>query len=343
MKRLTLGMRRGISFFLSAVLLLALVSCQGTSDEHKTAAKGEDKSLAGKPVSGPPLKLGYLICNSKEETIDRFAPIAAYIGRALGRKVLFHPMNTYAVERSIDKYGIEFMKTNSIVYIQLKEERDVELMAGEKRGPHGRLTSGTILSRKGTGIKKISDLKGKKFAFGPMFAPFGYLVQYDLMLKNGINPEEDLAYYAIPWGAFKHEKAIYAVMFGGYDAGSGPMLDILSMVKSARIKMEDFNVLGETELDPYCTFYRVKEADKGDSDKILNALLSMDKDSKVLIGKDIIEVVGIPWGDTGLVEGEVLNLFKHGKITGYEHAEDSGYDNLRNMMRKINMSPYDKY
>jgi len=338
------GLRRKSIVALFAALLIPMISCQGSDKKGASSQQsGVDKSAVGKPISGTPLKLGYLICNSKEETIERFAPIAAYIGRSLGRKILFHPMNTYAVEKSVDKYGIQFMKTNSIVYIQLKEERDVTLMAGEKRGPHGRLTSGTILSRKGSGIKKISDMKGKKYAFGPMFAPFGYLVQYDLMLKNGFDPEEDLAYYAIPWGAFKHEKAIYAVMFGGFEVGSGPMLDILSMVKSSRIKMEDFNIVAETELAPYCTFYRVKEANKSDADAIQNALLSMDKDSKVLIGKDVIEIVGIPWEDTGLVEGEVLNCLKHGKISGYETAKDTDYDNLRNMMRNVNMSPYDKY
>ncbi len=328
----------------SVSVLVGLVGCK---QEHQTAqgdGQGNYKKVsAGKPISGKPLKLGYLICNSKEETIERFAPIAAYIGRQMGRKILFHPMNTYAVEKTVDKYGIDFMKTNSIVYIQLKEERDVQIMAGEKRGPHGRMTSGTILSRKGSGIKKISDLKGKKFAFGPMFAPFGYLVQYDLMLKNNFDPEEGLAYYAIPWGAYKHEKAIYAVMFGGYDAGSGPMLDIISMVSSGRIKMEDFNVIAETEQAPYCTFYKSKTADKNDADQILNILLSMDKNSNVLIGKDVIEVVGIPWADTGLVDGEVLNCLKHGKISGYELAKDSEYDSMRNMMRNVNMSPYDKY
>ena len=36
--------------------------------------------------------------------------------------------------------------------------------------------------------------------FGPSLAPNGFMSQVDLLLQNGRNPDEDLAFYIIPGG-----------------------------------------------------------------------------------------------------------------------------------------------
>ena len=87
--------------------------------------------------------------------------------------------------------------------------------------------------------------------FGPALAPFGYMAQYDLMLTNGFDPEEDLAYYAIPWGSFKHEKVIYGVLFGRYDVGAAPRLDLDHMAQEGKINLDDFHIIGESIPMPY--------------------------------------------------------------------------------------------
>jgi phosphonate transport system substrate-binding protein len=295
------------------------------------------------------LKIGFLICNSREETVQRFAAAACYLSEKLGRKIIMIPMHTYQVLDDVQEKNIDFFKTNSIVYIQLKEALDINILAGEKRGPLGRFTTGKIISKKGSGIKTIADLKGKKYAFGPMFAPFGYLVQYDLMLRNGINPEEDLEYYAIPWGAYKHDKAIFGVQMGAYDAGSGPDLDLIKMTAEDKIRMgekyteeeQDFNIVAESEPAPYCTFSATKEADPALAQQIKKALLELTPNDLVYMTPERLEVEGVAW-DTGgyLRTGEVLNVCKEGLIDGYEEAKDSDYDVLREMMKRVNMAPY---
>lgn len=309
-------------------------------------------------VSGEPLKLGYLICNSKEETVIRFAPAAAYIGEKLGRKVIMIPMHTYDVEDDIKGKNIKYFKTNSIVYIQLKEKIGVNFMCGEKRGPLGRFTTGKIVSRKGSGIKTIADLKDKSYAFGPMFAPFGYLVQYDMMLRNGINPDPEgddeagLKYNAIPWGAYKHDKAIYGVQMRAYDAGSAPNLDVIKMSEAGMIRMgekyseedQEFNVIAGSEPAPYCTFGSTTDADPKLSQQIKEALLALTPQDMVHMTPEILEVEGVPWDQGGFLRsGEVLNVCKAGLIDGYEDGKDSDYDVLRDMMKRINMAPYAKF
>jgi phosphonate transport system substrate-binding protein len=330
------------------VLCLSLVLACQPEGQQTTPTEGVSKTREVK-VSGEPLKIGYLICNSREETVIRFAPVAAYIGEKLGRKIIMIPMHTYEAKEDIEQKDIKFFKTNSIVYIQLKEKIGVNVMCGEKRGPLGRFTTGKIISKKGSGIKTFEDMKGKSFAFGPMFAPFGYLVQYDLMLRNGFDPEEDLAYYAIPWGAYKHEKAIYAVQMGAFDLGSAPDLDVIKMTEDDKIKMgeeysaeeQEFNVIAESEAAPYCTFGSTTDADPVLARQIKQAMLELTPQDTVYMSPERLEVEGVPWDSGGFLRsGEVLNICKAGIITGYEEAKDSDYDGLREMMKRVNMDPY---
>jgi phosphonate transport system substrate-binding protein len=328
--------------------------CEKGAEHSGQPATGQQKIV----TTGEPLKLAYLICNSSEETVERFAPQAAYIGEKLGRKVIMYPMHAYQAEEVVKVMGPQYGKTNSIVYVQLKHAIDLELMAGEARGPDGRFTTGTIISLKGSGIKTMQDLKGKKFAFGPMFAPFGYVAQYDLMLKAGIDPEEDLAYYAIPWGAYKHEKTIYGAYFGGYEAAAGPSLDLQLLSGNGKIKMEDYNIVAESEKAPYCTFWATKDADPVLRDKIKQIILGINYKSMVTMHPDRMQVVSveikndgtvketpIEWDKPGhfLQSGEVLNVCKSGKIDGFEDAKDSDYDVLRDMMKNAKMHPYSEY
>ncbi|MFQ5646780.1 MAG: phosphate/phosphite/phosphonate ABC transporter substrate-binding protein [bacterium] len=336
--------KKGIAFCLAVSLIV--IGCGSPN----SGSKGERTVVA----NGEPLKLGYLICNSKEETVERFSAVAAYIGEKLGRKIIMYPMHTYQAQDVIKAENIHYFKTNSIVYVQLHHYIGAEVMLGEKRGPLGRFTTGKIISMKNSGIREMKDLKGKKFAFGPMFAPFGYLVQYDLMLKAGINPEEDLAYYAIPWGAYKHEKTIYGIMFSGYDLASAPTLDWDLLKNQGKIRHEDFNVIAESQKEPYCTFSHTKNADPQLTSEINKILLGVNDSTMVYMHPKRLEVISVEvsndgkvkedhvkWDEEGFLRtGEVLNVNKAGKIQGYEKAVDSDYDSLRAMMKNVKMDPY---
>jgi hypothetical protein len=83
----------------------------------------------------------------------------------------------------------------------------------------------------------------------------------DILLKHKIDPENDLSYYAIPHGSFKHEKVIYGVLFGKYDAGAAPLLDFERMVADDRIDRDDFVIIAEGEPIPYCNFGVTQKVD----------------------------------------------------------------------------------
>jgi phosphonate transport system substrate-binding protein len=273
----------------------------------------------------PKLRIGYMNCNSEAETLKRFRPLTRYLSEQLNVDFEVVPVDTQEFAERFAAGEFEFTHSNSLVYLILREEQKLRLLATEKRGRYGSYTSGSIISRKGSGIKTLADLKGKRMIFGPQLAPSGFLAPYDSMLQGGINPEKDLAYYAIPAGSFKHEKVIYGVYFGKYDVGTAPSLDLELMTAEGKISADDFNIIAESPIFPYCTFGASKDLDPELVEKFRLALVSLSEDVTINY------------------EGETLKVLASAWVDGYETLADSDYDQLRAMAKRANMPPYQEY
>lgn len=298
--------RRLLNLMFISALLLAMVGC---------------KSEGKRPV----VKIGYMLCNSEEETTHRFRPLTRYLSDKVGVDFVMVPVDTNDFEKRFKNGEFSFTHTNSILYVILHENQGAELLASEKRGKFGSRTAGTIIARKGSGIEKLADIKGKRMAFGPMLAPTGYLAEYDLMLAAGINPENDLGHYTIPTGSFKHEKLIYGVLYGKYDVAAAPILDIENMTREGKIAADDFVILAQSVPIPYCTFANAKGTDPALVKKVKDALMSLKP------------------SDTAEVDGEQLKVMKAAWIDGYEELLDSDFNPIREMAKRVNMPPYQKY
>ena len=273
----------------------------------------------------PKMRIGYMNCNSEKETLKRFKPLTHYLALKLGVDFEVVPVDTQDFAERFAAGEFEFTHTNSLVYLIMREEQQLQLLATEKRGRYGSYTSGSIISRKGSGIKTLADLKGKRMVFGPQLAPSGFLAPYVTMQQGGIDPETDIAYYAIPAGSFKHEKVVYGVYFGQFDVGSAPSLDLELMAGDGKITADDFNIIAESPIIPYCTFGARKDLDPELVEKFRKALVTLTKEETVTF------------------EGEDLKVLASAWIDGYETLEDSDYDQLRAMAKRANMPPYQEF
>lgn len=283
--------------------------------------------LAGCKPEGarPVVKIGYMLCNNEQETMSRFLPLTRYLSDRCGVDFVAVPVDTHDFEKRFKSGEFTFTHTNSLIYVILRENHGVELVASEKRGTFGSRSAGALIARKGSGIETLDHIRGKRLAFGPMLAPTGYLAEYDLMLSAGINPEHDLGTYSIPSGSFKHEKLIYGVLHGKYDVAAAPVLDLETMAQEGKISADDFVILAQSKPIPYCTFAVAKGADPALVKKVKDALLSLKP------------------GDTAEVDGERLKVLKAAWIDGYEDLLDSDYDLIREMAKRVNMPPYQTY
>jgi phosphonate transport system substrate-binding protein len=273
----------------------------------------------------PVMRIGYMNCNNEQETTKRFTPLTRYLSEKLDVEFVMVPVDTHDFEKRFREGEFAFTHTNSLLYIILRENYRLELIASDKRGNFGSRTGGAIIARKGNGINKLSDIKGKRMVFGPMLAPTGYLAEYDLMLRSGIDPEKDLAYYAIPSGSYKHEKLVYGVLFGQYDVGAAPLLDLEVMTREGKITPDDFIILAQTPIIPYCTFGAAEKTDPKLVARFRKALLELKPSDTVEIDGERVKVLNAAWAD------------------GYEQLLDSDYNPIRDMARRVNMPPYQNY
>ena len=279
----------------------------------------------GREQQRPVMKIGYMVCNSEPETLQRFLPLTRFLSEQTGIDFVAVPVDTHDFEQRFKAGEFALTHTNSLLYIILKENYGLQLLAAEKRGQFGSRSAGALIARKGSGISKLEDIRGKTLAFGPMLAPTGYLAEYDLMLRAGIDPERDLASYSIPAGSFKHEKAIYGVLHGKYDVAAAPVLDLEVMAREGKLFPDEIVVLAQGPLVPYCTFGAARGTDPEIVAKVRQALLELTPAATVEI------------------DGERLKVLKAAWIDGFEQLLDSDYDPLRAMARRVNMPPYQQY
>ena len=275
------------------------------------------------PEKQPSYRIGYMICNSEKETMERFIPFTTFLSQKLG--VRFEPVAIDTVDFMKEIDSLDFTHTNSLLYINLQRLHGVEVLAAERKGSLGHLSRGVIVVRQDSGIEKVADLKGKTMVFGPMLAPTGFMSQVDVLQQNGIDPEEDLAFYAIPAGSFKHEKVIYGVLFGKYDAGSLPLDDIETMAADGRIDMADFKIITAGPDIPYCNFGVTQKIDRAFAEHFKKVVLSITEQ------------------DTVEINGEVVKVLDRALVQGYRDITDTEFDSVREMAKRTNMPPYQKF
>jgi phosphate/phosphite/phosphonate ABC transporter binding protein len=300
---------------LVTVLLVILAGCRQTAE-----------APVGKEVAGDvkPLRIGYMICDGIEETRARFEPLTRYLQAQSGIPIEAVYLNTFEMPEAFERGELDIVHSNSLLYV-IMHEKGLEPLAGEKRGSLGYQSAGGIVVKADSPIRTLADLAGKRMVFGPQMAPTGFVAQYELLLDAGIDPELDLEYYAIPWGAYKHEKVVYAVWLGAYDAAAIPLLDLEFMIRDRKIGPEDLRVIARSDPIPYCVFGVAPGVAPGTADRVRSLLFNLLPE------------------DTARVDGEVLSVLRRAKVDGFVPITDSDFDRVREMARKTNMPPYQKF
>lgn len=304
---ISLCTRKTFLFLLFLGLLLPAAGCR---QDHSPAS--------------PTYRIGYMICNSEEETLKRFTPLTTYLSKKLGVKLEAVAIDTLQFSQEID--NLDFTHTNSLLYIMYNRFNGLEILATEKRGELGARSKGLVVTLKKSNIHSLDDLKSKSMIFGPMLAPTAFMSQAYALKKQGFSIDDDLKFYDFPTGAFKHEKVIYSVLFGKYDAGAFPYYDFEIMIKQGKVDPEDFVVLAEGPLIPYCNFAVTQRVDEVFAKRFKNALLSL-KDTDMVEGAN----------------GERVRILERAELQGFADATDADFDIVRRMAKETNMPPYQQY
>ena len=106
---------------------------------------------------------------------------------------------------------------------------------------------------------------------------------------------------------------------------AAPALDLELMTAEGKITADDFHVIAQSEIIPYCTFGSAASVPEELAKSFQRALLEMDHDSMVTIDGETVRVLDSAW------------------IDGFELLLDADYDPIRRMARNANMPPYQEF
>ena len=162
-------------------------------------------------ASAQDITIGAVAMDAPVEMIKRMTPLAEYIAQQTGYRVQFRPapnLDTAVADLGEDKVQIAYM--TPIAYIRAHEKYQAVPLVTPLT--HGKTTFNlVVVVQKDSPVKKLEDLKGKRFAFGD---PKAFL-QPAVLLEAGMKIQDFSAVAYLN----HYDNIAKAVLLGDFDGG----------------------------------------------------------------------------------------------------------------------------
>ncbi|MFQ3549331.1 MAG: phosphate/phosphite/phosphonate ABC transporter substrate-binding protein [Armatimonadota bacterium] len=296
-----------IFFALISVLLL------GCSSEEKT-----NESAAELGTEKNPIKMALVPATDTQKLVQTGEVLADLLHKETGLYFKIDVPTSYtAVVTAIGAKTVDVGWLSPLPYVIAHDKYGAEVILTTVRDNASSYKSGIIV-RADSGIKKIEDLKGKKFAYVDPASTSGSLYAKDLLRSKGFDP---VTFFSETIYAGGHDKVVTAVYNKQVDGGAIYM----GMVegKDAREKMigqipdvmEKVIIIEETESIPNDTVTVRKDLPEELVEKIRDGLMRVAETD----------------------EGKLSMTDMYG-ITGFVIAKDSDYDSVRRIAKNENIT-----
>lgn len=183
------------------------------------------------------------------------------------------------------KVDIGWLATFSYVLAKQKYDVDLLLIVVRFGSPFYR---GQIITRIDSGIKTLSDLKGKKFAYVDPASTSGHLYPKTLLLSKGLNPDR---LFSQSLFAGSHNAVIFSVLKKEVDAGATYDDARAAVAKTHPEVFKQLRVIAYTQDIPNDTVSARKDLDPAIKLKIKTGLMQLSKTPAG--GKVLKKVYGI--------------------------------------------------
>ncbi len=179
---------------------------------------------------------------------ENFGPLTDYLSKALGIKVEMKLAGDYTgIITGMQHKHIDVAYLGPKSYVEAAKRANAEALVVEVDGESGLPGyRGIIITKKGTGLKSLEDIKGKTWAFTSSQSTSGTLVPTVMFSKAGIDPKKYFKKVVYSGG---HEASILSVKAGKIDAASTNNLDF-NRGLGKHWEKDQFNVLWTSDLIP---------------------------------------------------------------------------------------------
>lgn len=220
-------------------------------------------------------------------TQEERAPLRDYLTKAMGRPVKLVVPDRYADTVShLEDGSYDFACLGALMYVRAHAKQGVVPLV--QRSSDLQFHS-VFITGADSSIHSLSDLRGKRFAFGDVNSASGHLIPYGELKAAGINPNTDLkTQYS---GA--HTVTAALVESGAVDAGALDESVLSSMLSSGKINSSKVRIFFTSK--PFVDYVYVsrKGVSEAAREKFTRALLDLkegenDAVLKVLRAKQFV-------------------------------------------------------
>ena len=219
------------------------------------------------------------------EQTRKFGPIVKYLESKLGQKVEFIPVSDYpaAVEALVNKQ-VDMVWFGGFTFVQASVRSGGKIVPIAQREEDTKFQS-VFITKPGSGIKTLVDLKGKQVSFGSQSSTSGHLMPRSFLLDVKIDPDKDFKRVAYS-GA--HDATNASVVSGKVDAAALDITVWNKFVKEGKVSDKDAVVFFTTP--GYYNYNWSVHADMpaAQRERVKKALL--DIDPKTPEAKEILDL-----------------------------------------------------
>jgi phosphonate transport system substrate-binding protein len=240
-------------------------------------------SVAPPAQAQPSLRVTTIPEEAATEQLRKFGPITKYLERTLGMKVEFTPVNDYpaAVEALVNKQ-VDLVWFGGFTHVQAQIRSGGKVIPIAQREEDTQFRS-VFITQVSSGIKQLSDLKGKQVSFGSASSTSGHLMPRSFLLQAGLDPEKDFKRIAYS-GA--HDATIASVVSGRVDAAALDITVWRKFVDEKKVDTSKVDVFYTTP--PFFNYNWSVHADMPAAlrERLTQALLALSMDNAE--GKEIL-------------------------------------------------------
>ena len=246
-------------------------------------------------------------CADAVMSLEKFHPLITYIKQETGFDIkLMVPKDSAGFERAIKKGDIDFAFQDPHIYVKLAELYDKDALIGALAWRGSTCQSGVVIARKGSGINKLEDLKGKVIIFGPKLSAARWVAAKILFEENGIDIDKDLKAYS---NGGCCEDVAFSIYLKAVDAGvvcDHFLEEHLKKHEGLGVDAKQLIVISRTRSVPLRVLAAGKKMTDDTVARVNQALLRLDR--------------GKP---------EHAKILYRAELGGFQKSKDDDYDGIR--------------
>lgn len=239
-------------------------------------------------------------------SIQEKGPLQAYLSTAIGRPVsLVIPTNYNATVEGLGNGSLDFAYLGGLTYVKAHASYGVIPLV--QRDIDQQFHS-LLFTQASSSIHSLSDLKGKRFAFGDINSTSGHLMPYRAMTQAGVDPDKDLTFRYTG----SHAATVQAVASGTVDAGGADETVYKSLVADGKVDGSKLRVFYTTPAFVDYVWVARKDVDATTQRQFADAFL------KLTAGRD----------------DQILTILRG---QHFVRANDAEYKDIADVARKLGM------